>query len=340
MGDPLFERYKAALRAGHLAALRGRLDDALVAYAEAASIAPGRSLPQTSLGGVLRRLERVDEALAAFERAVGLAPADVDAIAGRAEAMAALGRHAGAAEAFVGLAEIHDGEGRHPEALAAARLALEFAELGERRSGVGRLVGRLRGGVGDHGTAEIERRARRIVNRSSSLEPDAARESRAATAASAASAAAAATATASDADETQAAILSAEPASFEPPPGRPDADPRALIADAEARLDDGDTRGALDAYLGAAAALGRDGQWRAALDACSQALTVAPADGRLHLQLAELYLAAGWIGLAAEKVRLVARVAEMDGDAATTARVCAIVKTSFADDPALTALCA
>ena len=34
-GEGLYERYKDALKKGHVAALRGRLDDALDAYAEA-----------------------------------------------------------------------------------------------------------------------------------------------------------------------------------------------------------------------------------------------------------------------------------------------------------------
>ena len=36
MSDALYERYKDALRRGHVAALRGRLDEALAAYREAA----------------------------------------------------------------------------------------------------------------------------------------------------------------------------------------------------------------------------------------------------------------------------------------------------------------
>ena len=44
----LYERYKDALRRGHVAALRGRNDAAIEAYQEAASIAPDRALPHAS----------------------------------------------------------------------------------------------------------------------------------------------------------------------------------------------------------------------------------------------------------------------------------------------------
>ena len=51
--ESLYERYKDALRRGHVAALRGRNDAAIDAYGEAASIAPDRALPHASLGGIL-----------------------------------------------------------------------------------------------------------------------------------------------------------------------------------------------------------------------------------------------------------------------------------------------
>ena len=60
MVDPIFERYKEALKAGHLAVLRGRADEAIGHYREAAEIAPERPLPHTSLAGVLLREGRLD----------------------------------------------------------------------------------------------------------------------------------------------------------------------------------------------------------------------------------------------------------------------------------------
>ena len=54
MSDAPYERYKEALRVGHVAALHGRLDAALAAYAEAAAVAPDRALPLTSRAGGAR----------------------------------------------------------------------------------------------------------------------------------------------------------------------------------------------------------------------------------------------------------------------------------------------
>ena len=47
----LYERYKDALRRGHVAALRGRNEAAIDAYGEAASIAPDRALPHAASAG-------------------------------------------------------------------------------------------------------------------------------------------------------------------------------------------------------------------------------------------------------------------------------------------------
>ncbi|HXG40881.1 MAG TPA: hypothetical protein VNJ28_08060, partial [Candidatus Limnocylindrales bacterium] len=58
-----YERYKDALRRGHVALLRNRLEVALAAYAEAAAIAPERALPHASLGSVYLRLGRPDDSL-------------------------------------------------------------------------------------------------------------------------------------------------------------------------------------------------------------------------------------------------------------------------------------
>ena len=87
MPDPIFERYKEALKAGHVAVLRGRSDEAIAHYREAAEFAPDRPLPHSSLGGVLVREGRLDEALAAYARALGRAPRDEAALSGRADAL-------------------------------------------------------------------------------------------------------------------------------------------------------------------------------------------------------------------------------------------------------------
>ena len=48
--EALYERYKSALRVGHVAAVRGRHEAAVAAYAEAATLAPDRPLPHASMG--------------------------------------------------------------------------------------------------------------------------------------------------------------------------------------------------------------------------------------------------------------------------------------------------
>jgi len=92
MTDDLYERYKEALRLGHVAVLKGALEEALEAYRLAASIAPSRALPHTSLGGVLLRLGHLEEALVEYASAVARAPHDEGALLGQAEALAAAGQ--------------------------------------------------------------------------------------------------------------------------------------------------------------------------------------------------------------------------------------------------------
>ena len=133
MSDVPYERYKEALRVGHVAALHGRLDDALAAYDEAAAVAPDRALPLTSRAAVLVRLDRLDEALDAYGAALGLAPRDESALGGRADALVRAGRPAEAAGALDLLAEIQAVSGRLPEACDTARRALELAESRARR---------------------------------------------------------------------------------------------------------------------------------------------------------------------------------------------------------------
>ncbi|HET9614144.1 MAG TPA: hypothetical protein VFP22_04955, partial [Candidatus Limnocylindrales bacterium] len=78
----LYDRYKDALRRGHVAALRGRHDAAIDAYGEAAAIAPDRALPHASIGGVLAKMDRPADAVAAYRRALALAPRDETALRG------------------------------------------------------------------------------------------------------------------------------------------------------------------------------------------------------------------------------------------------------------------
>jgi tetratricopeptide (TPR) repeat protein len=89
----------------------------------------------TSLGGVLVREGRLDEALAAYSRALGRAPRDEAALSGRAEALLAAGRPAEAAEILERLADVQAKTDRRPEALVTLRRAeaLESSRARRRR---------------------------------------------------------------------------------------------------------------------------------------------------------------------------------------------------------------
>jgi tetratricopeptide (TPR) repeat protein len=127
MPDPIFERYKEALRAGHVAALRGRPDDALLQYRLAASIAPDRALPHVSMAEVLLRTGHADEALAACQRALDRAPGDEAALALAARLHALAGRAAEAAALLDRLADGYGAVDRAAEAYAAAVAARDLA---------------------------------------------------------------------------------------------------------------------------------------------------------------------------------------------------------------------
>jgi tetratricopeptide (TPR) repeat protein len=81
---PLFEEYKDALRRGHVALLGDEFEAAIDAYREAAALVPDRPLPHASLGTVLARLGRREEALEAFDRALALSPDDEATLRARA----------------------------------------------------------------------------------------------------------------------------------------------------------------------------------------------------------------------------------------------------------------
>jgi tetratricopeptide (TPR) repeat protein len=149
VSEVLYERYKDALRRGHAASLRGRFDEAITAYGEAAAIAPDRAMPQASLAGVLARTGRISEALAAYDLALAHAPEDEPSLRGRAEMLAIAGRRAEAADTLDRLAAVLDRDGRLLDACDVARRALELAESRARRAGVEAMVARLRASGAD-----------------------------------------------------------------------------------------------------------------------------------------------------------------------------------------------
>jgi hypothetical protein len=113
----------------------------------------------------------------------------------------------------------------------------------------------------------------------------------------------------------------------------------ALGALAETALHAGDPA-ARDHLLAAARAHRRAGRTSAALDACDLAIAVAPADVDLHLLLADLSLDRGWRPLAVDKVLLLGRLAELDGDSEARSRVRELVAERLADEPRVAELIA
>lgn len=316
MTENLYEGYKEALRRGHVAALRGRLEVAVDAYREASRIAPDRALPYVTIGGVLARLGRQDEALAAYAAALAISPKDEGALHGRADVEAETGNRAQAATTLDQLAAILDAQGRLADACDVARRALELAESRSRRKGVAALVARLRETSGDPSAAEALARALTVLE----VDPMAARWPEAEP----------------EGDvpgESDDAAVAAEAANRPP-------DPVALSLAFEAAIDAGDVDQARKQAVLAAAGHRSLGQLHAGIDACYEALAVAPADPDIHLALAELYLDRGWRPLAADKLVLLGRLVQLTGDNATRARLCYLAATRFPDDARLAAICA
>jgi tetratricopeptide (TPR) repeat protein len=336
--NSLYERYKDALRRGHVAALRSRNEAAIDAYGEAAEIAPDRALPHVSIGGILVKMNRLDDALASYERAIVLAPRDEGALRGLADVHVRAGRRADAADALDRLADVLDRAGRIADATDAARRALELAESRSRRQGVEALVERLRAAsVGDDAAEralaaalqvlappeaaptdepELEVATEPEVESEPEVEPEPDRVDEAEAPPPAA---------ADDRQEAHAGTARDEPA-------EPAGLGIALGALAEAALYAGDPA-ARDHLLASARAHRRAGRTSAALDACDLAIAVAPSDVDLHMLLAELYLDRGWRPLAVEKVVLLGRLADLDADAAARGRLRDLVAERLADEP-------
>ena len=369
MSPSIYETYKDALRRGHVAALRSRFDIAIAAYVEAAAIAPDRPLPHASIGGILLRTGRADEAADAYDRALALGPRDEAALRGRADAMIALSRPYEAAESLDRLADVLDGSGRVADACDAARRALELAESKDRRRQVESLVGRLRVSAGDEKAERSLARALRILeppvveevavaetDRAPIDTPDAeAHEAPAPAASEPEPLMAEEPGTPAPAPSELEPLVAEEleapaPAEAEPPvaaeptaeaePLPEPVDGNLIGAAAEEALAAGDHVAAREGLLAAAAAHRSVGRSVAAIDACYLALAIAPDDVDLHLLLAELYLERGWRAPAADKLVLLGRLASLADDGSTRERICRLASQQLADEPRLAELCA
>lgn len=92
------ERYKEALRRGHLAVVKGRPREAIEHYREAGSLAGERPLPFVAMGNVLLQMRQPKEAAIAFDEALSRASGDIEALRGKAMALDAEGRRDEAAK--------------------------------------------------------------------------------------------------------------------------------------------------------------------------------------------------------------------------------------------------
>jgi len=333
--EALYERYKDALKRGHVASLRGRIEDALAAYAEAAAIAPERSTPHTSAGTALLGIRRPADALRHYDAALRISARDEAALLGRAQALATLGRRADAADAFDALAESLALSGKAADAVDAARRGLELAEGRDRRRTLERLIRQLRATEPDEsGGLALERALQVLEGHAVSLGT---------APAAGLPVAGESTAVAGAPDQEpdgriELGRVPGEGQAPEPPPEpepepayrraldrdlAPGADAAALAIRAEAAVDARIAGPALDSLMDLAAAYRRDGQIDGAMDACYLALSFDPDDAGLHLALVELYDERGWTSLATDKLNLVAKLAELDGNADVVSRVAA-----------------
>jgi tetratricopeptide (TPR) repeat protein len=344
--EALYEQYKDALKRGHVASLRGLVDDALLAYAEAARIAPERSTPHSSAGTALLRRRRPADAIRHFEVALAMAPHDEAALLGRAQALAALDRRPEAADAWDLLAEVRAGSGKLSDAVDAARRGLELAEGRERRRTLERLIKRLRASEPDEpGRLALERALRVLDGEAVTPAQDAAPP--AVTHAAARADARADAHHRTHAPTATGAVAPPPPVEVAreaaPVPGdRPAEDlvpavvRRPLDRDlpagatfagleawAQAATDAGTPGPALEALMDLATAYRRAGHVDAALDACYAALTFDPDGIGLHLALVELYDESGWTSAAVDKLALVEALAGLDDDADGLALVAA-----------------
>lgn len=315
MSDALFDRYREALRAGHVAVLRGRLEDAAASYREAAALASDRAVPRTALGSVELRLGQPERALASFDEALALEPAEDAALLGRAQALVVLQRPDDAAATFDLLADARRTAGKRSDACDALRRALEIQPTAGRRQRYQELTEELRQAVGD---AEAERALARALQflDIDSVEPSPAE---------------------APPDESSHGDA-AEPEKTPDPPVRPDraVEGDALVLAAEEAAARGDPRGAVAAAMAAARAFRAAGHPVAALDACDRGLESGPDEVDLHLLIAELAFERGAVGPAGDTYRNLLRLVEIDGDGPARDRVLAAARATFPNDPRFT----
>lgn len=90
---------------GNALVLLSRTEHAFEAFESAARLDPNNALVSVRLGHLLTESNRFERALQAYERALGIRDRDTEALQGRAQCLAALGRAAEAVEAYTRLLE-------------------------------------------------------------------------------------------------------------------------------------------------------------------------------------------------------------------------------------------
>jgi hypothetical protein len=117
--------------------------------------------------------------------------------------------------------------------------------------------------------------------------------------------------------------LAAEPEPGPEPEAPAGPDFAVLRAVADALLDSGDLAGASERLLALAALHRAAGRHDAAMDACLTLLAMTPSDHRLQREIAAIQLDRGWNSVAVEKLHLLARLADLDGDVEARAAIAA-----------------
>lgn len=323
MSEPLFEQYKAALRRGHLAALAGRLDEALEAYAEAGRLVPERALPFASSGTVLHRLDRWPEAAAAFDHALRASPDDEATLRARAVAREERGMLSGAAEDYERLALVLDVAGHGVDAIEAARKAAALEPTPARAA----LAARLADAASRAATRKPGPEAESEPSPETSADEELPPHPRIVPETDAEVARASQTEDPAD-SWPPLDMPSPAPAMEGPPP-----DPDALLNEAAQLLEDGNVEGASEKMLTAVLVHRAAGRLDAALDICLQLLSIVPGDPHVHLAIANLQLDHGWTALAKEKIELLLRLTALTGDTQAEADVHGLAAERLRDEP-------
>jgi tetratricopeptide (TPR) repeat protein len=309
---PLFERYREALRRGHLAVVDGQLEDALEAYREAAVLVPDRPLPHASIGTVLHQLGRDDEALAALGDALLRDPDDEVSLRARATTLEELGRAHEAADDLERLAAVLNAD----ERAAAARGVAERAMALRAGPAVAEaLPMEASPPESETGYAAVADPASRPA------EPAVAEATEPAPANEAEDEAGGPGVSGAPGFDETIAWPGIDLPSIPTPLVGPPPDPAVLQAEADELLDRGEVAAARDLLLTAAAVHREAGRFDAAFDACLQLLAIVPGDPRVHLEIAGLQLDHGWRAVATEKTDLLIRLTSLSGETQAEADV-------------------